>query len=169
MSKLTRKILNWITIFHNFCSLQVKHEDEIQFNFGQNERFSKPKTDRNSLQNGTLGVRWFKARRDESKILPTKKLGIECHFIVALLMIFCTKLYVIGIKCVMYLDFLIQSYYKSISHAVSGQHFYISERTWNMYAAKGWKNDTDNYKIIKKIKTVFITIWHWITWIELMT
>ena len=69
----------------------------------------------------------------------------------------------------MYLDFLIQSYWKSIPHAVSGQHFYISERTWNMYAAKGWKYDTDNYKIIKKNKTGFITIWHWITWIELMT
>ncbi|XP_060573074.1 uncharacterized protein LOC132730724, partial [Ruditapes philippinarum] len=33
-------------------------------------------TNRNALQKGSLGVRWYRARRDDSKLLPTKKLGI---------------------------------------------------------------------------------------------
>ena len=32
---------------------------------------------RNDLQKGALGVRWEKARRNEAKMLPTKKMGID--------------------------------------------------------------------------------------------
>jgi len=34
-------------------------------------------TDRNAVQKGSLGVRWQKARLDESKLLPTKKMGLK--------------------------------------------------------------------------------------------
>ncbi|KAJ8309058.1 hypothetical protein KUTeg_013932 [Tegillarca granosa] len=34
-------------------------------------------TNRNAVQKGTLGIRWEKARLDESKILLTKKMGIS--------------------------------------------------------------------------------------------
>lgn len=33
-----------LLFFVYFCSLQFKHEEEIQFNFGQKERISKTKT-----------------------------------------------------------------------------------------------------------------------------
>lgn len=33
-------------------------------------------TERNSLQKGSLGIRWEKARCDQSKILPTVKMGL---------------------------------------------------------------------------------------------
>jgi len=35
------------------------------------------KRERNAIQKGTLGVRWEKARRNEGKMLLTKKMGIE--------------------------------------------------------------------------------------------
>lgn len=34
-------------------------------------------TDRNAVQRGTLGVRWEKARLDYSKMLPTKRMGLN--------------------------------------------------------------------------------------------
>ena len=34
-------------------------------------------TDRNSLLKGSLGVRWERARCDQSKLLPTVKMGID--------------------------------------------------------------------------------------------
>jgi len=34
-------------------------------------------TDKNAVQKGSLGVRWQKARLDESKLLPTKKMGLK--------------------------------------------------------------------------------------------
>lgn len=34
-------------------------------------------TDRNAVLKGTLGVRWEKARRNDSKLLTTKRMGIE--------------------------------------------------------------------------------------------
>jgi hypothetical protein len=33
-------------------------------------------TDRNSIQKGTLGIRWEKSRINESKILPSRKMGL---------------------------------------------------------------------------------------------
>ena len=33
-------------------------------------------TDRNSTQKGTLGIRWEKSRINESKILPSRKMGL---------------------------------------------------------------------------------------------
>ena len=33
-------------------------------------------TDRNSMEKGTLGIRWEKSRIKESKILPSRKMGL---------------------------------------------------------------------------------------------
>ena len=33
--------------------------------------------ERNAVMKGTLGVRWQKARRDDSKVLTTKRMGLE--------------------------------------------------------------------------------------------
>jgi hypothetical protein len=33
-------------------------------------------TDRNSIQKGTLGIRWENSRINESKILPSRKMGL---------------------------------------------------------------------------------------------
>ena len=33
--------------------------------------------DRNAVQKGTLGVRWEHARRNDSKLLPTMRMGIS--------------------------------------------------------------------------------------------
>ncbi|XP_045165130.1 uncharacterized protein LOC123529028 isoform X1 [Mercenaria mercenaria] len=40
-------------------------------------KYSTVSLDRNSLQKGSLGVRWKKARTNESKMLPSQRMGIQ--------------------------------------------------------------------------------------------
>ncbi len=41
------------------------------------KRIDHVATERNAVQKGALGVRWEKARTNYSKMLPTKRMGIE--------------------------------------------------------------------------------------------
>ncbi|KAH3741605.1 hypothetical protein DPMN_048330 [Dreissena polymorpha] len=53
------------------------HEFDIPKRKEPKRKFDTVSTSRNALQKGTLGVRWERARRNDSKMLLTSKMGID--------------------------------------------------------------------------------------------
>lgn len=70
-----------ISTYNEFIPILTYNDSDHAFDLHRRKRLRKRidhvATERNAVQKGALGVRWEKARTNYSKMLPTKRMGIE--------------------------------------------------------------------------------------------